>query len=120
MFRPGLGSTLGIAVVPVLFAARVATELDSDAASSRLSMVIAGLIVLAVIIAVSTIAFWRATRPDRPSNTELDIRWMQPEDTATSTWSTAPSAPSAPAPAPPVNESSGPEFGALSPRPADG
>ena len=32
--------------------------------SSRLSMAIAGLLLLAVIVTIATVIFWRVTRPD--------------------------------------------------------
>jgi flagellar basal body-associated protein FliL len=51
----------------------------SDDASSRLSMVIAGLVVLAILIAVATVVFWRMTRPDR--NEEAPgLRWVPPTE----------------------------------------
>ncbi len=80
MFRPGTGTTSGlVAATPVVLAARLAVGTDSDAASSRLSMVIAGLIALAVVLTVSTIVFWRATRPDRAGGGEIGVRWIQPD-----------------------------------------
>lgn len=37
---------------------------SADTASGRLSLVIVGLVVLAVVIAVVTVLFWRTTRPE--------------------------------------------------------
>lgn len=45
---------------------QVAADAGDDA-SRRLSMVIVALVVLAAVIAVATIVFWRLTRPDRPT-----------------------------------------------------
>ncbi|MEI7886902.1 MAG: hypothetical protein WCJ04_05880 [Actinomycetes bacterium] len=36
---------------------------DSDP-SSRLSMAIAGLLLLALVVVIATVIFWRITRPD--------------------------------------------------------
>ena len=114
MFGPALGTTIGLVnAAPVAFAARVAVENESDLASSRLSMVIAGLIGLAVVLTISTIVFWRATRPDRPGGGEIGIRWIQPGQSAAT-----PASPSTPAPA--ADEASGADYGALRARPADG
>ena len=120
MFGPVIGTTIGVATAaPVAIAARVAVENESDLASSRLSMVIAGLIALAVVLTISTIVFWRATRPDRPGGGDLGIRWIQPgETTAPTVTPSAPSTPSAPAPA--ADDVAGSEYGALRARPADG
>ncbi len=119
MSGPALGTSIGLAVAtPVVFAARVVVENESDLASSRLSMVIGGLIALAVVIAVSTIVFWRATRPDRAGGGEIGIRWIQPGETTTGAPSES-AAQGSPAPAP-VNERPGSDYGALSAHPADG
>lgn len=39
---------------------------DGDAASQRLTWVIIALVVLAAVLVVATVVFWRATRPDDP------------------------------------------------------
>ena len=117
MFGPALGTTIGLVnAAPVAFAVRVAVENESDLASSRLSMVIAGLIGLAVVLTISTIVFWRATRPDRPGGGEIGIRWIQPGQSAAT--AATPASPSTPAPA--ADEASGADYGALRARPADG
>lgn len=145
MFRPVPGSLLGV-TAPAFVVALVDAETTSDAASSRLSMVIAGLIGLAVVIAVSTFFFWRATRPDRAGGGEIGIRWIQPDEQS-ATWSTAPApTPTAPpttsrsttgsattststtgsaafgssTPSGPPPEAPSPDYGALRARPADG
>ena len=69
--------------------AQVAAD-SGDDASQRLSMVIIGLVVLAVVIAVSTVVFWRLTRPD-PADREGGIRWVDAPE------GVAPPAPAAPA-----------------------
>ncbi len=117
MFGPALGTTIGIATAaPVAIAAGVAVESESDLASSRLSMVIAGLIALAVVITISTVVFWRATRPDRPGGGEIGIRWIQPGETTA-----APATPAQPtAPAAATDEPPSTDYGALRARPADG
>lgn len=51
----------------------------SDDASSRLSMVIAALVALAVLIAVATVVFWRMTRPDR-NEEPAGLRWVPPTE----------------------------------------
>lgn len=53
---------------PSLFAlvAQVAADAGDDA-SQRLSLVIMGLVLLAVVITIATIVFWRLTRPERPA-----------------------------------------------------
>ncbi len=43
---------------------QVAADAGDDA-SGRLSLIIAALVLLAVVIAVATVVFWRLTRPDR-------------------------------------------------------
>lgn len=53
---------------------QVAADAGSDA-SQRLSYVIIGLVVLAVVIAVVTIVFWRLTRPE-PVAADAGIRWV--------------------------------------------
>ncbi len=132
MFGPLPGSSFGLlAVVHAAVADVVDPATASDEASSRLSMVITGLIVLAVLIAISTVVFWRATKPDRSANRELGIRWIQPEEGQAATWAgaappvatesgTPPSAPASPAAPTPVADGAGPEFGSLRPAPADG
>lgn len=117
MFGPALGTTIGsVTAAPVALAARVAVENESDLASSRLSMVIAGLIGLAVVLTISTIVFWRATRPDRPGGGEIGIRWIQPGQTAAT-----PTTPAPPSSAGPVaDDASSSDYRALSARPADG
>ncbi|MFN7151559.1 MAG: hypothetical protein ACK4V6_19025, partial [Microthrixaceae bacterium] len=49
--------------MPLLVLAQQAAT-ASDDASGRLSMVITALVVLAVLIAVATVVFWRLTRPE--------------------------------------------------------
>lgn len=52
---------------------------ESQAATTRLNRVVIALVVLAVIIAVATVAFWRATRPvgaDRSDGPAM--RWEVP------------------------------------------
>ncbi len=39
-------------------------ETEGTDPSSRLSMAIAGLLLLAVIVTIATVIFWRVTRPD--------------------------------------------------------
>ena len=65
-----------VAVVPGVLGAvgQVAADAGDDA-SQRLSMVISGLVVLAVVITVATIVFWRLTRPE-PGDRTAAIRWV--------------------------------------------
>ena len=59
----------------------VLTQLEASAgddASSRLTMVIAALVGLAVVIAVVTAVFWRMTRPERLDEAP-GLRWVPPE-----------------------------------------
>ena len=114
MFRPGTGSTSGlVAATSVAFATNVIAETESDLASSRLSMVIAGLIALAVVLTVSTILFWRATRPDRAGGGEIGVRWIQPDSAAGNT--VTPDSPSDSTP-----ENPRVDYGALRAHPVDG
>lgn len=60
----------------------VLAQLDASAgddASSRLSMVIAGLVGLAVVIAVVTVVFWRMTRPE-PLDESPGLRSVPPQE----------------------------------------
>lgn len=52
-------------------------------ASNRLSMVIIGLLGLALLIAVVTVVFWRLTRPD-PVVADTGIRWIPAADSSAS------------------------------------
>ncbi len=56
--------------MPLLALAQQAAS-ASDDASGRLSMVIIALVVLAVLITVATVVFWRLTRPEP----EPAMRW---------------------------------------------
>ena len=54
-----------LSVVPlVMVLGQVAADAGDDA-SGRLSLIIAALVLLAVLIAVATVVFWRMTRPDK-------------------------------------------------------
>lgn len=97
MFRFVADPILGVPGVSLIAADVVETGVTSDDASSRLSMVIAGLVVLAVVIAISTIVFWRATRPDRTRGGEASIRWVESNEvTPSSPWTATPSTPTTP------------------------
>ncbi len=67
-----------VALAVLAFAGQVAAD-SGDDASQRLSMVIIGLLVLAAVIAVATVVFWRLTRPD-PTAAEPAIRWVTAPD----------------------------------------
>jgi hypothetical protein len=58
--------------------AQIAADAGDDA-SRRLSLVIAGLVVLAVVIAVATVVFWRLTRPE-PVREGTGLRWVATEE----------------------------------------
>jgi hypothetical protein len=67
---------------------------SGDDASRRLSWVIIALVVLAVVIAVATVVFWRLTRPDaRPAGG--GVRWV-PDESVSAPPSTAPPSIAAP------------------------
>jgi hypothetical protein len=90
--------------------AQAAADDPGDDASSRLSMAITGLLVLAGIILVATVIFWRMTRPERAGSTSGSMRWVAPvtiEGTdPTASVKGAPSAsPSAMPAAPPLTSS---------------
>lgn len=61
---------------PVVLAAVAQVESASDLAERRLSIVIVALVVLAVVVAVATVIFWRATRPDVIPDPEVAMRWV--------------------------------------------
>lgn len=85
--------------MPLLVLAQQAAT-ASDDASGRLSMVITALVVLAVLIAVATVVFWRLTRPEP---VEPAMRWTGPsvgESATAAAPSPAPSAAAAPTAAP--------------------
>jgi hypothetical protein len=95
-------------VVLALLAVTGQVAADSgDDASQRLSMVIVGLLVLAAVIAVATVVFWRLTRPD-PSAAEPAIRWVtapegvEPPAPLGAPSAAAPSTPTAGGDAPPT------------------
>jgi flagellar basal body-associated protein FliL len=69
----------------------------SDDASGRLSMVIIALVVLAVLITVATVVFWRLTRPEP----EPAMRWSTPDGGTGA--ATNGSSPASPPPASPVS-----------------
>ena len=46
---------------------------SGDAASSRVTWVIAGLVALAAVITIATVVFWRLTRP----GSDGGARWVQ-------------------------------------------
>lgn len=80
----------------VALVGQVAADAGDDA-SQRLSMVIIGLLVLAVVITVATVVFWRLTRPE-PAARGGGIRWVAaPEGVEP-----AGPAPASPAGVPPV------------------
>lgn len=58
--------------------AQIAADAGDDA-SRRLSLVIAGLVVLAVVIAVATVVFWRLTRPE-PVREGRGLRWVTTDE----------------------------------------
>lgn len=62
-------------MVPVVLLAADAGA--SDAAGDRLTWVVLGLVVLATVIAIMTLWFWRATRPDPVGDPEVAMRWLQ-------------------------------------------
>ncbi len=54
--------------LPAVLASVAQTSVDAGAdASRRLSAVIVALVVLAVLITVATVVFWRLSTPGRPS-----------------------------------------------------
>lgn len=69
----------------VLVAAEVATA--SDAASRRLTYVVIGLVVLAAVIAVATVLYWRATRPTSQADPAA-MRWVSEDPTSASAGAT--------------------------------
>lgn len=68
--------------------AQVAAD-SGDDASRRLSWVIIALVVLAVVIAVATVVFWRLTRPDART-AGGGVRWV-PDESVSAPPSTPPS-----------------------------
>jgi flagellar basal body-associated protein FliL len=73
--------------------AQVAAD-SGDDASRRLSWVIIALVVLAVVIAVATVVFWRLTRPDART-AGGGVRWV-PDESVSAPPSTAPPSITAP------------------------
>lgn len=67
---------LGVAPVALL---ALDVRSASDAASQRLSWVIVGLLVLAGLLTVTTVLFWRATRPPKASGDAMAMRWTGEE-----------------------------------------
>lgn len=63
-----------------------------DDASRRLSLVIAGLVALAVVIAVATVVFWRLTRPE-PVREGTGLRWVATDEPTVVPPAAAPAAP---------------------------
>jgi hypothetical protein len=85
----------------VALVGQVAADAGDDA-SQRLSMVIIGLLVLAVVITVATVVFWRLTRPE-PAARGGGIRWVAaPEGVEPAGPAPAGPAPASPAGVPPV------------------
>lgn len=80
------------APMPLLALAQQAAT-ASDDASGRLSMVIIALVVLAVLITVATVVFWRLTRPEP----EPAMRWSAAADATSSDDPARAVAPAAPA-----------------------
>lgn len=99
--------------MPLLVLAQQAAT-ASDDASGRLSMVITALVVLAVLIAVATVVFWRLTRPEP---VEPAMRWTGPSVGESAT-AAAPTA-AAPTKAPNVTAPNvtAPDGAVTSPRP---
>jgi hypothetical protein len=64
--------------VPLLLLTAAEVERASDVAARRLSWVVYGLLGLAVLIALATVWFWRATRPDPAPDPEITMRWIDP------------------------------------------
>lgn len=48
----------------VMSSATAAWSISDSDPSSRLSMAIAGLLLLALVVVIATVIFWRITRPD--------------------------------------------------------
>jgi hypothetical protein len=76
-------------------------------ASRRLSLAIVGLVVLAGLILVATIVFWRMTRPERATTSTGSMRQIAPiadpaEDPAADEAAAAPVPPADPAGGPPL------------------
>lgn len=70
------GGTVRLGLAPAVFlvVGQVAATDSGDDASRRLSWVIVGLVVLAVVIAAATVVFWRMTKPG-PAPGEGVVRW---------------------------------------------
>lgn len=45
---------------------------------TRLTLVVAGLFALALIIAVTTVVYWRLTRPEQVGNSGRPLEWENP------------------------------------------
>ena len=71
-----------LGALPLLLLTAAEVERASDVAERRLSWVVYGLLALAVLIAVATVLFWRATRPDPAPDPDIAMRWVNPADAA--------------------------------------
>lgn len=100
----------GVLATATMFMATAAGVDDpSGDASKRLSMAILGLLMLAGLILVATIAFWRMTRPER-SDAASPMRSVEPVAAAGPSAEPVEPFPTAVSPAAPTNGSgSGPE-----------
>jgi hypothetical protein len=63
--------------VPALALLAAEVERSGDVASRRLTWAIIGLLVLAAVIAVATVVFWRITRPDPVADSGVSMRWVE-------------------------------------------
>lgn len=68
--------------MPLLLLTAAEVERASDVAERRLTWVVYGLLGLAALIAIATVWFWRATRPDPAPDPDIAMRWINPADAA--------------------------------------
>jgi hypothetical protein len=68
-----------LGAVPLLLLTAAEVERASDVAARRLTWVVYGLLALAVLVAIATVLFWRATRPDPAPDPDVAMRWINPD-----------------------------------------
>jgi len=78
------GGVLTLVPTTLMVAADVVDVVDpAGDASGRLSMAILGLLVLAGLILIATIIYWRMTRPEPGTAETAGMRWVAPTGAST-------------------------------------
>jgi len=113
LWTPGAGGAGLLGWVTVLAQAVESDDPGGDA-SRRLSLAIVGLLVLAGVILVATIVFWRMTRPERATSAAGTMRWIAPAEDDPAATPAGPPQVAVPPAAPPT----APPQAAAPPRPA--